>query len=336
MNIDFFYRIVHLSMTLIMIGLILVTWVRYLHTAKNTNTDRNKNSNSMLFFALALFMWEYNLFDTDYRYEVFTTIVVDGLLLVAATYFNDGILLGGQKTTYAAVRSVPVVSIVLIFLSNVVINNCPVDTGSAAINLRNLLFGYSMALGYTLFTCVVISYRLFRYYQNRNLPEIGIVSCVLFAGLFLTILLSIIFESGSPVVIGWIKAFYLITTFGLYLVFANLSFNFLQDIIQQGYFKMFSSAAAAGPAATQETPPISNPALEIQRLIVADKIEEVVEMLLAEPNQDTTRMTTLIMLANQLSSINTARIRDTIDKETYRQSRNRIVDGLLKVVNAPR
>lgn len=333
MNIDFFYRIVHLSMTLIMIGLILVTWVRYLYTAKNINTDRNKNSNSMLFFALALLMWEYNLFDTDYRYEVFTTIVVDGLLLVAATYFNDGILLGGQKTTYAAVRSVPVVSIVLIFLSNVVINNCPVNTDSAATNQQNLLFGYSMALGYTLFTCIVISYRLFRYYQNRNLPEIGIVSCILFAGLFLTIVLSIIFESGAPVTIGWIKAFYLITTFGLYLVFANLSFNFLQDIIQQGYFKMFSNAAAASPSAVQETPPNSNPALEIQRLIVADKIEEVVEMLLAEPNQDATRMTTLIMLANQLSSINTARIRDTIDNETYRQSRNRIVDGLLKVVH---
>lgn len=320
MNVDYFYKIVHLSTTILMICLILNVWVRYIQAEKRTSANRNKNSNSLLLFALALLLWEYNLFDTDYRYEVFTTILVDGLLLVATTYFNNGILLNGKATKYAAVKSVPAISILLIFVSNILINHDP----------KNLLLGYSLALVFTLFTFIVLSVYLFSYYKNRNLLEIGIVSCLLFSSLYLTIVLSI-FYSDNPVMFGWMKAFYLISTFGLYLIFANLSFNFLQDIIKEQYSKIYTGflpneaevpAQAKAPVAGQN----------INRLIAEDKIEEVIEILLASPQNSHERMNAILLLANRLTSINTAKLRETVDYNTYRIDRNKIVDSLIKLV----
>ena len=265
MHVDYFYKIVHLSTTILMIGLILNIWIRYIQIEKATNANRSKNSHSLLLFALALLLWEYNLFDTDYRYEVFTTIVVDGLLLVAVTYFNNGILLNGGRSKYSAVKAVPVVSILLILISNVLINNYP----------ENLLIGYSLALAYTLFTFVVTSVRLFWYYQSRNLIEIGVFSCLIFAGLYLTIILSIIY-SVNPVMFAWMKAFYLISTFGLYLIFSNLSFNFLQDILNQQHSRIFTGFIAKDAIPSGQTMNVAIPEDDIYKLIAGDKLEEVI------------------------------------------------------------
>jgi hypothetical protein len=69
MSVDFFYRIVHLSTTIIMIGLILTIWIRYVQIEKRTSSKRNKNSHSLLLFSLAFLLWDYNLFDSDYKYD---------------------------------------------------------------------------------------------------------------------------------------------------------------------------------------------------------------------------------------------------------------------------
>lgn len=320
MNVDYFYKIVHLSTTILMISLLLNIWIRYIQVEKSTSSTRNKNSNSILLFALALLLWEYNLFDNDYRYEVFTTILVDGLLLVAATYFNNGILTGGTSR-YSAVKSVPVVSILLILASNVLINY----------NGENLLIGYSLALAYTLFTFIVISIRLFIYYNNKNLPEIGIAACLLFAGLFLTIILSITY-SDNRTVFDWTKAFYLISTFGLYLIFANLSFNFLQDIINKQYTKVFTGLDSNAP----QNRSTANSKQEINRLIAEDKLEELIEILLESSQNDSEMMTSVLLLANRLTSINTARLRDTMNYDTYRVDRNKIIDSLIEITNKSR
>ena len=322
MSIDYFYKIVHLSTTILMISLILNIWIRYIQIEKKTNANRNKNSNSLLLFSLALFLWEYNLFDTDYRYEVFTTIIVNGLLLVAVTYFNNGILLNAGNSKYGAVKSVPAISILLIFISNILINNYP----------QNLLIGYSLSLAYTLFTFLVISVRLFWYYKAKNLIEIGIVSCLLFTGLYFSIILSIVYAE-NLIMFGWIKAFYLISTFGLYLIFANLSFNFLQDIINQQYSKIFTGLISPDPETTKkEVNPVDS-GFDLNRLIAEDKLEEVIEILLATSKNNSNMMASILLLANRLTNINTAKLRDTIDYGTYRMDRNKIVDSLIQLVS---
>lgn len=320
MSIDFFYKVVHLSTTILIVGLMLNIWIRYVQTEKSTSVNRNKNSNSLLFFALALILWEYNLFDTDYRFEVFTTIVVDGLFLVATTYFNDGVLLNSRKGKYQSVKTVPIVSILLIFASNILINNFS----------DNLLIGYSLALVYTLFTFIVISVRLFWYYERRNLIELAVVSCLLFLGLYFTIILSIVYPD-NPEIFAWTKAFYLISTFGLYLVFANLSFNFLQDMLNQRYSKVFTGLVDDHYEETNQR--VKDAILEqnIKTLIAEDRLEEVVEILLAAPQKDNMTMASILMLANRLTNINTAKLRDTINFETYRMERSKIVDSLINL-----
>lgn len=81
-------------------------------------------------------------------------------------------------------------------------------------------------------------------------------------------------------------------------------------------------AQAKAPAAGQN----------INRLIAEDKIEEVIEILLASPQNSHERMNAILLLANRLTSINTAKLRETVDYNTYRIDRNKIVDSLIKLV----
>ncbi len=110
-SIDGFYKIVHLGVTILVVGFILYIWVKYSAISPDKN---EKTSNSLLYFSAALVLWEYNLFDTDYQYEIYSTIIVNGLLLMGITYFNHGVLMTRTNSPYRAVKSVPVVSILLL------------------------------------------------------------------------------------------------------------------------------------------------------------------------------------------------------------------------------
>ena len=48
---------------------------------------------------------------------------------------------------------------------------------------------------------------------------------------------------------------------------------------------------------------------------------------------DSHKIASVLVLANRLTSTNTAKLRDIIDYDTYRIDRNKIVDSLIKLVD---
>ena len=320
--IDQMYRYVHLGITLLMIGLLVSTWLRYQNLTAN-DTTKSSNSYSILFFALALFLWEFNLFFHDPaepQYEVFTTIIADALLLVGTTFFNNRALMKGYKSKYSAIKVVPILSIVSIVLSNVFM----------LFSDGNMLIDFSICLLFTLVTFVIISVKLFFYYKNMNMIEIGIFAITAFMGLFTTLILSIAFPKTQDVNLFLaIKTFLLLSTVGVYFILANLAYSFLQETVNHQFVKVFTTASNNNGTAVAS----QNTEQDINDLISNNKIEEVVEVLLASSRYDKERMTLLLLLANRLSSINTEKVRDTISDDDYRINRNKIVDSLITLVN---
>ena len=321
MTIDSFYKIIHLSMTLLIVAFIINIWWRYIKISKE-NKDQ-KNSYSLLLFACALLLWEYNLFDNDYRYEVITSLVVDGMLLTAIAYFSNGALLNSSIAFLKMVKLIPFITVGLIVLSNILINCFS----------GYVLIGYSLVLLYTFFTFGVLSYRIFSFFRNRNLIEIGIMSYVFFITLYISIILSIIyFDTTTPTMFAWVKILYLIATFGVYITFTSLFFNFLQDFANQKFLRVFSSAHTDNNSLLN----IKNLNYSTDRfneLVAEDKIEELVEILLNTFKNNNDILTSILMLANQLSGINKDKLRNVITDSEYRVSRNRIVNSIIELNN---
>jgi hypothetical protein len=300
-----------------MVCLLIITWFRY---QKLTDGDKKSSSNaySIVFFALSLVLWEYNLFDNDYRFEVFTTIIADALLLVGTVFFNHGVLMKGSTSKYSAIKIVPIISIVCICISNLLINY----------SNGKLLIGYSLCLLFTLVTFLIVSIKLFFYYKNMKMVEIGIFSIVSFMGLFTTMLLSVAYYDDMHY-FDLIKVFLLFFTFSVYFILSNLAYSFLQEIVNHKFVQVFTSYGE-----NKEEKPFDPHSLnDINDLISDDKIEELVEKLLTSSRYDKERMTSLLLIANRLSSINTEKVRETVTEEEYHVERHRIVDSLISLVN---
>lgn len=319
MTIDFFYKIVHLAITLIVISFFLYIWNKY--RALRIDDDE-KNSYSLLFFSFALILFEYNLFDNDYRYEVITTIIVDSLLLVGVMFFNNGVLFSKiQINTNKVIQNIVIVSIVLLIVSNILITNF----------YDQPLIGYSLAILYTLITLFIISYRILLFFKQRDLLFIGLLNCLFFLGFFITIPISLVY-SENTLVFNWTKICYLIFSFGIYIIMILLGFHFINDLLSQKMVKIFSNHPRNNSSSSIHNPDIPLKEL-VHHLISKDRVEEIIEKLLSHYKTDSNKTNTVLMMANQIASLNTARLRGIVNNEEYNMNRARVVDGILSLLN---
>jgi hypothetical protein len=319
MSINQFYIIVHLAMSFFMIGLMLNIWIRYQLIVKKNGIGSRKNSNSLLYFILGLIIWEFNLIDQDLEFEVMTTIIADSLFLVAVISFSNGVLWNAKPKT-SPTRYISVISILLILASHICVTN---DNATHAI-------AYAIPLSYTLVIFILISHHLFLYYKSRKLIEIGFMCCFVFICLYATMVLPIFF-SDDDIVFAWLKAMYLTFTFCLYMIFSNLSFNFLEDITNDKYFRIFSEVTAQQSGQSKDIINDEQGKPDLLKMIAADKLEEVIEFLLSSTKDDNETLTSVLILSNRLSSINTARLRETIDYDEYQLHRNKITDSVISL-----
>lgn len=320
MTIDWFYKITHVLSTVLVVGLFINVWIRYAKIEHEESAAKTKNSYSIFFFILAMVLWEYNLFDLDYKYEIFTTIIVDSLLLVAATYFNDGTLVynSNGRHKYLSVKIIPSITIIFIAICNVLVN----------MYRDNYFIGYFIPLVYTFVTFIILSIRLVIYFNNKRLLEIGIAACLLFLCLYVSIVASI-FYSSNEALFAWAKICYLVSTFGLYLVFSNLAFTFYQEVVNKKYTKIFVSDTSG----TQiEHMPLDKGRDFFYKLINEDKIEEVVKILLEEKDSSND-INAVLLLGNRITNLNMEKVRGIVTDEQFRSERNKIVNGLIEIVN---
>jgi len=321
-TIDGFYKLIHLVCSVLVAGFILYIWIKYQRISPEKN---QKMSSSLLFFAIALLLWEYNLFDTDYQYEVYTTIIVDSLLLVGVTYFNNGILLGKTSSLYRAVKLIPVISILLIAGSHFMINYFE--------DKNNSWIGYSLAITYTLFTLFAISYRLLIFFRNRKFLGIGIMACLFFSGLFLSMFIPVVIDhANEKQMFAWTKAVYLICSFGIFMIMTALVFSFINDLRSQQLSQIYTTPDQAGYARLQNIPN-SQLKQQIHLLAVQDKIEEVLDKLIGYFRNDSPNLQTVILLAGQITALNTSRLRGVIHEDEYRKNRALLVERILIVAS---
>ncbi|HRI60654.1 MAG TPA: hypothetical protein PK228_13045 [Saprospiraceae bacterium] len=316
LSIDLFYKASHLLMTLLVALFLLYIWNKY--RLKESGIDR-QSSKSLLFFAIALLMWEYNLFDTDYKYEVYTTIIVNSFLLAGVTVFNNGLLFERQERLRRMSKSIPLTAVITIAGSHFLMVFFP----------DNTLAGYALAILHTLFTLAVITIRLFVYFRNRGFLGIGLMAALFFTGLFASIIISI-FYSEHPVIFYWNKVMYLVCSFGVFMVLTSLCFNYIQDANTVQFSTIFTGNASGELQNTvsDDSSPVALKQ-ELSELIRKNKIEEIIEKMIKVYGSEPSKLHTILIIANQLSSLNTTMLRGLMDDKEYQMNRSRIVEKLL-------
>lgn len=322
MNIDIFYRAVHLVITIITVLLMLYIWFRY-QQIKKAMALQEPPDYGLLLYCAGLIIWEFNIYDSDMKFEAFSTIIVDVFLLSGTLFINPNFFIFRNPKIRERWLGITLsVAAALILFCQILFSL-----------YDNYIYGYSISQIFTGFTCFVLSISLFQYFKARQLTGMGVITCLLFLVLFTSLVASLFTSAlgnwmnvSEKELFAWIKLSYLATSFGLFSVLIAVSFNWFNDLSHRLYLSIYTNEDK--PVQKESSNELKN---KIYGLIKIDKLEEAIEELLSYHQNKNKSIHTVLMTANQLNRLGTEKIRGIISDEDYSLTRNKIAMNLINL-----
>lgn len=309
MDINDFYIYLHIGAAIFTSSIMIYLWLKYYSLSIKIYGSDSFLDYTIFLFLSAILLWEMNLFDSDLKYESYSSIILNSVFGLAMTSINGPELISR--------RNLLIFSAITLFLF--------ILTKGLYTFYENIMVGYMVYVFYMLGVLVYSSRQAIIFYKKSSLLFIGVLTCVLFGLLFSSIILSL-FYSARPEVFNFSKGLYLLSSFGLFAILVSYSFtwfmNFERKVIQTA---MEEYSDLEKDAAKDD---------ELINAIIEGKAREAIKKMMDLSKKRGFDISELVVLLAWLSRIESDNIMSTITDKEYRQEMNTINANLLKMINA--